>query len=160
MNNLYIDLDGVILDSQERILLLKEKYYDLSWNEFFEVVEWMKLLNECEEINNSVEILKTLEELKIKYSILTKIHTLVEMEAKVKNLRGRGLEAPIIFVPPHIKKSQIIIPTIEDELIDDSLKNIENWNNAGGTGLLFDQHECKNTNHQKVRSLEFLLNRS
>ena len=159
MANLYIDLDGVILDSEERVLHLKEKLNNLSWNEFLDEVDWFRLLSESKEINNAVEILKILENSYIKYSVLTKIHTLLEMEAKVKNIRERGLEAPIIFVPPHIKKSEIIIPKRGDELIDDSIKNITHWNGDGGLGILFDQYDNKETSYQKVRSLEFLLKR-
>ena len=159
MSNLYIDLDGVILNSEEKILQLKEKSNNLSWNNFFAELDWYKLLSESKEINNSVEILKILENSNLKYSILTKIHTLLEMEAKVKNIRERGLEAPIIFVPPHIKKSEIIIPKSGDELIDDSIKNIVHWNDDGGLGVLFDQYDNKETPLQKVRSLEFLLKR-
>lgn len=159
MKNLYIDFDGVILDSEEKILQLREKFNNLSWNDFFKEVDWVRLLSESKEINNSVEILKILESRNVKYSILTKIHTLLEMEAKVKNIRGSGLEAPIIFVPPHIKKSEILIPNISDELIDDSIKNITNWNDSGGLGILFDRYDNKDTEHQKVKSLEFLLKR-
>ena len=45
---------------------------------------------------------------------------------------------PVFVVPPHTKKSEIYIPDPKSLLIDDSKKNIDDWNNHGGRGLLFD----------------------
>ena len=58
-------------------------------------------------INNAIDYILEGQARSKQLSILTKIHTLVEMEAKVKALRSRKVEVPILFVPPHIKKSQI-----------------------------------------------------
>lgn len=153
----FLDLDGVILDSEERIIELKERNKDIGWNQLFENVDWFKLLKESKSINNSVEIIKELEMKKKKIVILTKIHTLLEMEAKVRELRyNRGIITPLLFVPPHIKKSQIYIPSNKEILIDDNLKNINDWNYNGGNGILFDPHD-KTEEKNKVKSLEFLL---
>ena len=79
------------------------------------------------------------------------------MNAKVYDLRNnREIETPILFVPPHVKKSEIYIPNNKEILIDDSLKNINDWNNKGGEGILFDINANDNEK-QKVKSLEFLL---
>ena len=73
-------------------------------------------------INNSVEIIKELESLKRKIAILTKIHTLYEMKVKVEDLRNnRKIKCTIFFVPPGIKKHNVIIPNGQ-LLIDDSEK--------------------------------------
>lgn len=96
---------------------------DLSWEEFFEQLDWTKILREANEINESVRIIKELQNIKENVKILTKIHTLHEMQAKVIELRKRGITLPILFTPPHIKKSQIYTPS-NNILIDDSLKNI------------------------------------
>lgn len=156
-NFTFLDLDGVILDSEERIINLKEKNKELDWNNFFETVDWFKLLSESKTINNSVEIIRELENQKRKIAILTKVHTLLEMEAKVIELRrNRKIQSPIIFVPPHITKSQICIPSNNEILVDDSIKNIKDWNMFGGDGILFDPNN-KTTAKRKVKSLEFLL---
>ena len=81
---IFIDFDGVILDSEERML---ERKYNLGFNnhkdrdefdQYFEYTnlhpeEWEYILKEAKSINNSVEIIKQLEELKRKIAILTKI---------------------------------------------------------------------------------------
>ena len=57
-----IDFDGVIYDTEERIVKMKSERPDISWNEFFDQLDWYQLL---EESNNSVkeaivmELLKT-----------------------------------------------------------------------------------------------------
>lgn len=165
----FIDLDGVILDSEDKML---ERKYNMGFhdhkneaefNDYFEYTkshpqEWDYIIGEAKSINNSVEIIRNLELLQKKIAILTKIHTLYEMEIKVKNLREqRNIKCPIIFVPPGIKKYQIVRPN-NQILIDDSRKNIDGWVDNGGTGILFDSSLSTNS-HNKVKSLEFLLKR-
>ena len=154
---IFIDLDGVILDTEKIILNKKEENNNLSWDEFFECLNWEMVLSNASQINDSIEILKKAQKFRNDLIILTKCHTLKEMQEKVKALRyNREITIPIMFVPPHVKKSEIYLPMNREILIDDSQKNIVNWEAVGGIGLLFD-----NGNNQKykrkIRSLEFLL---
>lgn len=165
----FIDFDGVILDSEERML---ERKYDLGlrdhkneseFDAYFEYTklhpeEWDYIIKEAKSINNSVEIIKELESLKKNIAILTKIHTLQEMKVKTEVLRENlKILCPVIFVPPGVKKHQVIVPN-NQLLIDDSKRNIKRWIENGGRGLIFDSTlEC-NTN-EKVKSLEFLIKR-
>lgn len=166
---IFIDFDGVILDSEERML---ERKYNLGFHnhkdrdefdQYFEYTnlhpeEWEYILKEAKSINNSVEIIKQLEELKRKIAILTKIHTLQEMKVKVEVLRyNLKIFCPVVFVPPGVKKHQVIIPN-NQLLIDDSKKNINKWIENGGRGLIFDS-TIDNDTDEKVKSLEFLLKR-
>lgn len=165
----FIDFDGVILDSEERML---ERKYDLGLhnhkneNEFdiyFEYTklhpkEWEYIIKGANPINNSVEIIKELESLKRKIAILTKIHTLQEMKVKIEVLREElKIFCPVIFVSPGVKKHQVVIPN-QQLLIDDSKKNINGWIENGGKGLIFDSSIDSDTN-EKVKSLEFLIKR-
>ncbi len=165
----FIDFDGVILDSEKRML---ERKYNLGlcdheneseFDTYFEYTnlhpeEWKYIIKEAKSINNSVEIIKELEILKKKIAILTKIHTLQEMRVKTEVLReNMKILCPIIFVPPGIKKHQIIIPN-NQLLIDDSKNNIKWWIENGGRGLIFDS-TIKSDTKEKVRSLEFLIKR-
>ncbi len=166
-NYTFIDLDGVILNSEE--IMLERKYnFGLcnhkDKNEFYNYFEftnnhpeeWDYIIREAKSINYSVEIIKELENLKKKIAILTKIHTLYEMKVKVEDLRqNRKIQCPIFFVPPGIKKYEIIIPN-NQLLIDDSEKNINGWISHGGRGIIFDSTIPINTN-KKVKSLDFLL---
>lgn len=165
----FIDFDGVILDSEERML---ERKYDLGlldhkneieFDTYFEYTnlhpeEWDYIIKEATSINNSVEIIKELESLKRKIAILTKIHTLQEMKVKMEVLR-ESLEilCPVMFVPPGVKKHQVVIPN-NQLLIDDSKENIKRWIENGGRGLIFDS-SIDNDTDEKVKSLEFLIKR-
>ena len=85
----FIDFDGVILNSEERMLKRK---YDMGYidhknkdefDKYFEYTnlnprEWDYIIREATPINNSVEIIKELENMHKKIAILTKIHTLYE----------------------------------------------------------------------------------
>ena len=104
------------------------------------------------------EIIKELEYLKKKIAILTKIHTLQEMKVKTEVLReDLKILCPVIFVPPGVKKHQVVIPN-NQLLIDDSKKNIKIWIENGGRGLIFDS-KIDNDTDEKVKSLEFLIKR-
>ena len=171
MNNdyIFIDLDGVILDSEERMLNRKydigfhDHQYEKEFDEYFVYTnlhfkEWDYIIREASSINNSVEIIRELEILKKNIAILTKIHTLYEMKVKIDDLRhNRGINCPVIFVPPGVKKHNVVIPN-RQLLIDDSEKNIKLWIENGGNGFIFDKKIDSNTN-DKVKSLEFLLKR-
>lgn len=165
----FIDFDGVILDSEERML---ERKYDVGYHdhknkneydEYFNYTnlhpeEWDYIIREAKSINNSVEIIQELEILKRKIAILTKIHTLYEMKTKIEDLRNhRKIQCPVFFVPSGVKKHQIVIPN-NQLLIDDSKNNIKGWIENGGKGLIFDPSISENSK-DKVKSLEFLLKR-
>lgn len=165
----FIDFDGVIIDSEERMLerkfnlgLLDHKS-EIEFNTYFEYTnlhpeEWNYIIKEAMSINNSVEIIKELESLKRKIAILTKIHTIQEMKVKMEVLRENlKILCPVIFVPPSVKKHQVIIPN-NQLLIDDSKENIKGWIENGGRGLIFDS-TIDNDTDRKVKSLEFLIKR-
>ena len=168
-NYIFIDFDGVILDSEERMLVRKrdlglfdntsEKEFDM----YFAYTkshpeEWDYILRGAKPINNSVQILRNLESMKKKIAILTKIHTVYEMQVKTEMLRENfKIFCPILFVPPGIKKHQIVIPN-RQLLIDDSEKNIMLWIQNGGEGLIFDS-SIESDTFKRVRSLELLLKR-
>ena len=165
----FIDFDGVILDSEERML---ERKYNLGFynhndesefDKYFQYTnshpeEWEYILRETSSINNSIEIIKELEYLKKKIAILTKIHTLQEMKVKTEVLReDLKIFCPVIFVPPGVKKHQVVIPNSQ-LLIDDSKKNIKKWIENGESGLIFD-YTIDNDTDEKVKCLEFLIKR-
>lgn len=165
----YIDFDGVILDSEKRMLDRKDNVGfhnhndEKEFDDYFNYTnlhpeEWNYIIREGCSINDSVEIIRELEVLKKKIAILTKIHTLYEMKVKIEDLRNnRKIYCPVIFVPSGVKKHEVVIPNGQI-LIDDSKKNIRLWNENGGAGLVFDRTISDNTD-DKVKSLEFLLKR-
>ncbi len=153
-NNIYIDFDGVIIDSQERLEKIKENT-NLSWDELLTTINWELLLQESNSVNNSVETLRKVESKGLKYHILTKVDTISEMQDKIDDIRNnRKLNAPIIFCPKKRKKSNIIIPTSNCVLIDDREKHYIDWKNDGGIAILFDAKNNMNSQYSKINTLE------
>mgnify|MGYP002798959261 FL=1 len=152
----FIDFDGVIFDTEKRVVEKKQNP-DISWNEFFEKLDWFQLLEESQVINNAIEYILECQVRSQQIAILTKIHTLIEMEAKVKALRSRKVEVPVLFVPPHIKKSQIYLLNNGEILIDDSIKNLIDWELNGGKGIYFNEDLTSNNQFETVKTLSKIL---
>lgn len=155
--NVFIDFDGVIFDTEKRVVERKKLRPDISWNVFFEELDWFELLEEAKVINNAIDYILEAQSKSKQIAILTKIHTLLEMEAKVRALRSRNIEIPILFVPPHIKKSQIYLPNNGEILIDDSVKNLIDWEQKGGRGLYFSENLDSSNQFEVVKSLRRIL---
>ncbi len=51
---IFIDSDGVIVDSEDRVIERREKDNDISWDEFFEKIDWFQLLDESLIINDAI----------------------------------------------------------------------------------------------------------
>ena len=108
-------------------------------------------------INNAVDYILEGQEKNKKIAILTKIHTLLEMQAKVNKLRNCNINVPILFVPPHIKKTSIYLPNNGEILIDDSIKNLKDWKEHGGVGIHFDENLNFNSEFQTINVLKKVL---
>lgn len=156
-NKIFIDFDGVIFDTEQRVLNRKKENPSIGWGEFFETLDWFKLLDESKVINNAIEYILEGQSKGLQIQILTKIHTLVEMQAKVHALRKRRVEVPILFVPPHIKKSQIYLPNNGEILVDDGIKNLLDWKKSGGTGIYFNENLEGIPEFETIRCLKKVL---
>lgn len=154
---IFIDFDGVVYDSEKLVVARKEEFYQLTWDEFFEQLNWFDLLNEANVINKATDYILEAQQNRRNIAILTKIHTLLEMEAKVKKIRSLGIEIPIMFVPPHVKKSEIYLPKNGEILIDDSIKNLKDWSNNGGESIYFNENLETLPEYETVNTLKRIL---
>jgi hypothetical protein len=154
---IFIDFDGVIFDTEKRVVERKNQKPDMSWNEFFEELDWFQLLEESKVINNAIDYILKGQTRSEQLFILTKIHTLVEMEAKTKLLRNKKIEVPILFVPPHVKKSQIYLPNNGEILIDDSIKNLIDWEQNGGNSIYFNEDLESVSQFKTIKTLSIVL---
>ncbi len=156
-DKIFIDFDGVLYDTETRIQI-KKNASNTNWADFLEKLDWFELLEEAKEINNAIDYLLEAQSKREKeIAILTKVHTLLEMEAKVKKLRENSVELPILFVPPHIKKSQIYVPNNNTILIDDSLKNLIDWEQSGGKGIYFNENCEESLGFETINTLKRIL---
>ena len=138
----YIDLDGVILDTEDilfNLLLFDRSSLDEDFIFPYVVnINWAYILNEAKEINNSISILKKMDPKES--AILTKVHSNQEADAKINYFKSIGVKQEVIPVFYPNKKNEIVIAK-NNILIDDSLRNLRQWVMAGGYPMFFDRNE-------------------
>lgn len=161
---IYIDFDGVIVDSQSQIdyffRLFGNKITE-EWNEFLKNLNWEKeVLPNCNEINNSFSILKELYKLKKEVYIFSRVFSLNEASAKIKYLEEKGIRISFISSPGRLKKSNVVMPDKSKILIDDSKDNILDWINNNGQGFYYtndimDLMASKNIDFQEKKYIDY-----
>lgn len=138
---LYVDFDGVLFDTVSIILdEIKKNNISLEkeCSEFFEKLNWNKILYSSKEINFAVSKIGMLRE-RYNVKILTHVSSINEMIEKANFIRDKFNEIEIIFVPKKLDKNYIV-DSKNNILIDDSKKNVESWIASGGIGILFGQN--------------------
>ncbi len=158
---LYIDFDGVILDTDFIIDRDYSKIDDIKRSDFIKNYDWNKLVNEASVINNSLDNLKNS---KFDTYILSKISSMNEGIAKVNYLRDNGVLTNIHLVPTKISKSDVV-SVRGNILIDDKVYNLDEWVDNGGIGIFFNKDNLdydvrgnENTKYKKINSLVILCN--
>lgn len=152
----FIDFNGVILDTESRMIELKRQHPELTWNEFANTLDWDFLLQTSPVIDDALALLREVSQKDSETTILTNIDLIAEEIAKVRFLRKQGVTLPIQFVPPSIQKSSIYIPSKDDILVDDRPDNVMFWNQCGGKGYLFDPNDQFPDSLPKIKSLKNL----
>ena len=143
MLNLYIDFDGVILNTIEvSYKMIKDSNIDLKDNKkvekFYRELDWNKLLKESKDINDGWKCIeKIIDSKKFNVSILTHVNSLKEIEEKVKVIRNHFRDITIIPVPKSISKTEML-KAEGAVLVDDYPNNLIEWEKAGGYGVRFD----------------------
>ena len=157
MEELYIDFDGVILDSQERYKSIMLDNTNLNdWVEYLSSINWYEFLRECKEIDESLTTIKKLEKYRNLKGIITRIHAFTEGIEKASFLRENNISVPIYYVMPEQKKSQVVVPNKNRILVDDDIKNCFEWENAGGRAILLDNNSKIETK-KIIKTLKSLL---
>jgi len=133
----YIDFDGVILDTMPIYRYTRSKYnLKVDDGALFRYIDIPDLMNKKREINNSLEILRKVQsELDIR--ILSKVNNDYEARIKKEFLNSCGINIPFIGVPQYERKSNYADTIDNSVLVDDLKDNIDEWQEAGGTGLYF-----------------------
>lgn len=144
MKNLYIDFDGVILDTIEITYDLMDqlnvdKTDRLAVEKFYINLDWKNLLSITPEINESIKCIQDLIEKNIfNISILTHVNSLAEIIEKVHFIRKYFHDITIIPVPKAISKTKMVHAK-DAILVDDYISNLNEWQEAGGIGILFSK---------------------
>lgn len=162
MKNLYIDFDGVILDTITPVYNLAKKLnIDVKTQTkeiglLYSKIDWETLIEESEELSNSINSIKKLKESKkFNISILTHINSLKEAKAKIEFINNLFDDLTIIPVPKSCSKT-MMTQTKNAILVDDYSGNLREWEAEGGIGVKYtrEYEECEFKN---VTSLEELL---
>lgn len=145
MKNLYIDFDGVIMDTitSSTIMLkdlgidYKNKEHGEKITQFYANLDWAEFLNNTDQINDGFDCIKEIMDKRIfNVSILTHCNSLHEMASKVRFIRKYNKDITIIPVPRFISKTNMV-NTQNSILIDDYAENLKQWSEAGGTSIRF-----------------------
>lgn len=150
---LYLDCDGVILDTMDTAYrMMSEEGLDISngevVNHFFINTDWNILIYEAGIIKDAIIKIKKIIASNIfsRVSILTKTSGNLEEEKIKRILFGKLLpDVPVITVNFRDNKDEVVDP-VGNILVEDSIQNAARWNNAGGIGIIFVKD---NPNHDK-----------
>ena len=162
MKNLYIDFDGVILDTITPVYNLAKKLnLDVKTQTkeiglLYSKIDWETLIEESEELSDSIKSIKELRESKkFNISILTHINSLKEAKAKIEFINNLFEDLTIIPVPKSVSKTKMT-QTKDAILVDDYSGNLREWEKEGGLGVKFTKikEECEFKN---IQSLDELL---
>lgn len=141
MKNLYIDFDGVIMNTidvtYKEIAELNLKKEEEIF-EFYRNLDWEELLNnKAIIINDGIEcIQKLIDSGLFNISILSHIITIEEAAAKVKFIRKYFKDITFIPAPKVISKTKMV-HTKDAILVDDFVGNLSEWEKEGGIGVKF-----------------------
>lgn len=138
MKRLFIDFDGVILDT---ISILyeeaKRQEYELVDSEFYKNFNFKCILKDKYIINDSINcIQKLIDSNKFEVSILTHCNSIREASDKVKYIRKHFKDITVIICPKDISKTKIV-HTKDAILVDDYAGNLREWESEGGIPVRF-----------------------
>lgn len=159
--NLYIDFDGVVLDTITPMYkMLEEEKIDRKDSE--KVVEFLKrtdyneIIKKSPEINNSISaIKKIINSNKFNVNILTHVVTLEEGVVKTEFIRKYFKDITMILVPKQISKTKMV-HTKDSILVDDYAGNLRSWEKEGGIPVRFST-KLNSKGFKVVDNLENLI---
>lgn len=141
---LYIDFDGIIIDTWPSVLKEYYKKYsnceveEYKLRELFKDLNWDLILNNSRINYTNIKVLKKFNNYEI--AILTKINSLSEGKAKEKFLKNMNIDIKLKTVDIDEKKSEIV-DAAGNILIDDDIKNLIEWKEKGGCAILYSKNK-------------------
>ena len=133
MKKLYIDFDGVVLDT---ITILykdaKENGYDIHDTKFYENYNFKDILKDEYIINDSINcIQKIIDSELFDVNILTHCNSIKEGADKVRYIRKHFKDMTVIICPKEISKTKMV-HTEGAILVDDYAGNLREWEKENG----------------------------
>ena len=161
MITLYLDFDGVILDTitisnnylKDNNITNEEEIHN-----YFENLDWRDLMSRSSIINNAIEnIWKLYESGLFKIGIITHYNSIQEIMLKDKFIKDNLPSDIDVHYVHYSNKKNTVVPAKDSILVDDYIKNIESWELDEGIGIKFSDtdKECK---YLKINSLDEIIN--
>lgn len=156
MQKLYLDCDGVILDTISfTYKIIKERgISEDKVDDFFKNLCWDNLIEEAGEIDNAINKIKELSK-HFDVKILTHVNSEQEIRAKFKYFSKVLPDIKLNIVPKIIRKGDIVDPK-GAILVDDFSSNLEYWEEMGGISVKFSDSN-KESRFIKITDLLDLL---
>lgn len=162
MKNLYVDFDGVIVDTirvtydmLDRLGVDRSNFEKMS--EFYYNLNWKQILSLTPIINDSFNCLNKISETnRFNISVLTHVNSLDEAIAKINYIRKYVKNITIIPVPREVSKTKMI-DAKNAILIDDYSGNLKEWEEAGGIGIQFSTDLTKDKGFKVIDRLDKII---
>ena len=157
MTKLYLDCDGVILDTinmSYKMIKNKGLTNEKDIEHFYKNLSWEELIIEAGEINNSIDKIKELSKV-YDIEILTHVNSDGEIIAKLNYFKEVLPKVKVITVPKEIRKADAVDPK-GNILVDDFLGNLDYWHEKGGISIKFSD-SGKKCIYQTITDLSELL---
>ena len=158
---LYCDCDGVILNTIEVAFnLMQEMGCDMSDGNqidryFREEINWIDIFDRATIINDSIGKIQLLRKSGIfdDVIILTKLSGGPHEERLKREIFGDYLpNTKVITLPFVVKKSSVISDPENHVLVDDEMRNCNDWQSKEGTAILFSK-DIRDLNNNVVNDL-------
>lgn len=162
MKRLYIDFDGVVMDTIPPLYDALQKSGADVTNEseirvFFASYDFSKIINDDNILNDSINCIKKLIDSKMfEISFLTHVNSLIEGCVKVEYLRQHFKDITIIMVPKEISKTKVV-HSEGAILVDDYSGNLKEWEENGGIAVRFSK-ELESHGYKVLNHLDELIN--
>lgn len=145
MKRLYIDFDGVVLDTIPHLYAALEASgtnmeSEKEKSRFFSMYDFDMIVNDDNILNESIECInKLINCKKFEISFLTHINSLDEGVSKINYLKSKFKNnVTIILTPKEISKT-MMVHTEGAILVDDYSGNLKEWESTGGIAVRFSK---------------------
>ena len=161
MRRLYIDFDGVVMDTIPPLYAALEKskvdvYEEIQRRDFIAQFDFTTIVKDKNILNDSINCIKKLiDSKKFEISFLTHVNSLTEGVVKVQYLRIYFKDTTIIIVPKEISKTKMV-HTKGAILVDDYAGNLQEWEESGGIAVRFSK-EMESHGYKVINKLDMLI---
>ena len=163
MRRLYIDFDGVVLNTIPMLYAALEASgadtkVEKEIARFFSTFDFDMVINDDNILNDSINCInKLIKSKKFEVAFLTHVNSLAEGICKINYLKTKFKDnVTIIITPKEISKTQMV-HSKGAILVDDYSGNLTEWENAGGIAIRFS-NELESKGFRVINKLDELLN--